>query len=153
MNKAYLSLGSNIEPGKNLAKAIELLNEHGEVSAVSSIWASHAMEADGPDFLNACLAYLTELNADDLKDNVLKPIEAAMGRQRGGDKNAPRTIDIDLLMLNEKPLNPRQWDYFFVIIPLAELLPDLPHPVSGKRLSQVAEEMKVTVWVEKVLLR
>ncbi|HUI89227.1 MAG TPA: 2-amino-4-hydroxy-6-hydroxymethyldihydropteridine diphosphokinase [Anaerolineales bacterium] len=147
LHQAYLSLGSNIDPEIHLPGAIGLLKEYGQVRAVSRAWQSHAVGSDGPDFLNACVLFLSHLPPYDLKEQIIRPIEARLGRVRYADKNAPRTIDLDILLFDETPLNIEFWAYAFVIIPLAELIPDFIHPVSGKKLASAAELLQSQVWI------
>jgi 2-amino-4-hydroxy-6-hydroxymethyldihydropteridine diphosphokinase len=150
LHRACLSLGSNIEAESNLPKAIELLREVGKVVAVSSVWESKSVGFDGPNFLNACVLFLTPLQPVELKEKIIRPIEAKLGRIRGEEKNAPRPIDIDILLFDNHPLNTEFWDYAFVIVPLAELIPDFVHPVSGEKLFRVAGQ--VSVWIKKRVL-
>ncbi len=148
LHQAYLSIGSNIQPEVNLPKAIELLGDYGEVKAVSSVWQSHAVGSDGPDFLNLCVLFATDLRQPyDLKEQIIRPIEAQLGRIRYADKNAPRTIDLDIVLFDDKPLNVEFWDYVFVVVPLAELIPDFLHPVSGEKLSRVSEQVQGQAWI------
>ncbi len=150
MLRVYLSIGSNIQPETNLPKAVELLKGFGIVRAVSSAWESHAVGAAGqPDYLNACVWLETPLSRGDLKEKLIRPIEAALGRRRTPDKNAPRTIDLDLILVNEEPVNLEKWEYPFVIVPLAELAPDIIHPIARKKIIQVAEEMRSETWMVK----
>ena len=145
--EAYLSLGSNIEPERHLIKAIHLLRKHGKVSAFSQAWQSQADGMDGPDFLNACLLFHTSLEADDLIETVIRPLEAALGRVRGPDKFVPRTIDIDLILFDDEPYGEEFWSSPFVIVPLAELLPDFPHPLQYENLERVADRMRRQTWI------
>lgn len=142
VNEAYLSLGSNIQPERHLRKAIQHLRKHGQIRALSQAWQSQAYGMDGPDFLNACLLFCTPLEADDLIDTVIRPIEAALGRVRGPDKFAPRTIDIDLILFEDEPYGEDFWSSPFVIVPLAELLPNFPHPLQYENLSLVSVRMQ-----------
>ncbi len=147
LHRAYLSLGSNIDAEKNLPKAMDLLREVGEILSVSSVWESGSVGFDGPNFLNACILFLTPLQPVELKEKIIRPIEARLGRVRGEEKNAPRPIDIDIVMFDEHPLNTEFWDYAFVAVPLAELIPDFVHPLSGEKLSRFAGQ--VSVWIVK----
>jgi len=149
LHRTYLSLGSNIEPEKYLSKAIQSLGEHGRVVQVSSAWETRAVGSDGPNFLNACALFLTKLGAYDLKEQTIRQIEAELGRVRTADKNSPRTIDIDIVLVDDKPLNVEFWDYVFVVVPLAELLPDFIHPIKREKLSQVADEVRKQTWMIK----
>ena len=149
LHEAYLNIGSNIRPEKHLRESIRLLREYGEVKAVSSAWQSHAFGSDGPDFLNACVLFLTPLDDRDLKAQVIRPIEAALGRVRGPDKYAPRTIDIDIILFDEEPYDGEFWSNAFVVVPLADLLPDFHHPFNYEWLSRVAAHMRRQTWIEK----
>jgi 2-amino-4-hydroxy-6-hydroxymethyldihydropteridine diphosphokinase len=147
LHHAYLNLGSNIRPEVNLPKAIQMLKDYGQVKAVSRVWESHAVGSDGPDFLNACVLFLSYLQPNDLKQRIIRPIEDRLGRVRHVDKNASRTIDLDIVLFDEAPFNIEFWAYAFVVVPLAELIPDFPHPVSGEKLSRVAEQLQGQVWI------
>ncbi len=144
----YLGLGSNIEPVLNLARGIARLREHGEILAFSGVWESAAVGFPGPNFLNLCIRYRTAHDANDLKRAVLLPIETGLGRTRTGDKNAPRTLDIDILSVDGKPISPERWDYPFVVVPLAELTPEFPHPLYGNSLAETAAKVRAETWIE-----
>ena len=147
LHEAYLNIGSNIEPEKNLRESIRLLRKHGQIKAISNAWQSHAFGSDGPDFLNACVLFLTSLEAPGLKEQIIRPIEAELGRVRGPDKNAPRTIDIDIILFDEEPFVGEFWSNAFVVVPLADLLPDFHHPFNYERLIHVAAHMRRQTWI------
>jgi 2-amino-4-hydroxy-6-hydroxymethyldihydropteridine diphosphokinase len=147
LHEAYLNIGSNIEPRRNLPWAIRLLRQYGQVKTISNVWESHAFGSNGPDFLNACVLFLTPLNAGDLKEQVIHPIEAELGRVRGPDKYAPRTIDIDIILFDDEPFGWEFWSNAFVVVPLADLLPDFPHPLNYEKMSQVAAHMRRQTWI------
>ncbi len=144
---AYLNLGSNIEPERHLPGAIRLLREHGQVKAISNAWESHAFGSDGPNFLNACVLFLTPLDVIELKEQVIRPIEAALGRVRSADKYAPRTIDIDIILFDDEPLGGEFWSKAFVVVPLAELLPNFEHPTRHEKLFRVSEQLRSRIWI------
>lgn len=145
---AYLNLGSNIQPEVNLVKAIELLHEQGEVLKVSSAWESRSVGAEGPNYLNACVLFRTKFMQVELKEHIIRPIEARLGRERSENKNSPRTIDIDIVLFDEKPYNDRFWKYAFVIVPLAEIHPDYQNPITRETISQTATRLRSQVWME-----
>jgi 2-amino-4-hydroxy-6-hydroxymethyldihydropteridine diphosphokinase len=149
LHTVYLNLGSNIQSDIYLPKAVDLLRRSCEVRACSSAWESHAVGSQGPDFLNACVLIATPLNSLELKNGIIEPVESALGRVRSRDKNAPRTIDIDTLMVDDEPLSLENWEYPFVVIPLAEIAPDLAHPISGEKISAVAARMRAQTWIRK----
>ncbi len=149
MHRVYLSIGSNIQPEINLPKAIDRLSGFGIIHAISSAWESHAAgAADQPDFLNACVSLETTLH-NNLKEKLVQPVETALGRQRTPDRNAPRTIDIDVILVDDEPVNLEKWNYPFVVVPLAELAPDIVHPITHKKIIQVAEQMRSETWIVK----
>jgi len=148
LHQTYLSIGSNIEPEINLPQAIQMLREYGKVVNISSIWESEAVGSDGPNFLNLCVLFLTDLQQPvDLKEQIIRPIESKLGRIRYADKNAPRTIDLDIVLFDNQPLNVDFWEYAFVVVPLAELLPDFQHPVRREKISRVSEQLQSQVWI------
>ncbi len=147
----YLGLGSNIEPEINLARGIARLRENGEILEFSDVWESAAVGFPGPNFLNLCIRYEAAPDTDELKRTVLLPIESGLGRVRTGDRNAPRTLDIDILAVDGVPFNPERWNYPFVVVPLAELMPEFPHPLSGEALEAVARGAQAETWIVRRL--
>jgi 2-amino-4-hydroxy-6-hydroxymethyldihydropteridine diphosphokinase len=146
-HRAYLNIGSNIRPEANLPRALEMLRQHGQVPAVSQAWETRAVGSAGPNFLNACVLFLTPLSAGDLKTQVINPIEDGLGRVRGDDRNAPRTIDLDIALYDDTPLHLNNWENAFLLVPLAELAPELRHPMTGERLSDAAERVLRVTWI------
>src|SRR5512142_1008004 len=130
----YLSLGSNIDPEANLPRAIEMLRMYGRVKDISGVWESHAVGSDGPNFLNASVLLETDVPPAELKQRLTLPIETAMGRVRTADKNAPRPIDLDVMLVDGQPFNLDRWDSAFVLLPIAQLLPDAAHPLTQEPL-------------------
>lgn len=141
-HQAYLSLGSNIESAKNILLAIEKLRTAVTVNAISTIWDTPAVGADTSRFLNASAWVSTQYSARELKDIVIAGIEKELGRVRTADKYAPRTIDIDILIYDEQVLDSNLWVREFLVIPTAELRPDLEDPVTGLTLNQIAQSMR-----------
>jgi 2-amino-4-hydroxy-6-hydroxymethyldihydropteridine diphosphokinase len=147
-NLAYLSLGSNIEPERNLPAAVDRLGRWGRVQTVSTAWESAPLGfADQPNFLNAIVLLETSLSAQALRQEAIASIETALGRVRSANKNAPRTIDIDIMLFNHDVLqvgqrripSPEVLERPFVAIPLAEVAPDYIHPETGQPLRQIGE--------------
>lgn len=148
MHQAYLSLGSNIQPEINLPKAVELLREYGEVRRVSNAWESEAVGSDGPNFLNACALFITPLLQAEVKDQVIQSIETKLGRIRSTDKNAPRTIDIDIILFNEQLCDTKYWKQAFVVVPLAEIYPEYQNPITQESITETAARLRQAVWME-----
>lgn len=145
---AYLNLGSNIQPETHLVRAVELLHEYGRVLKVSSAWESKSVGAEGPNYLNACVLFQTALRQVELKETVIRPIEARLGRRRSENKFAPRTIDIDIVLFDDQPYNDKFWRYAFVIVPLAEIYPEYQNPLLGENIVQTATRLRSQVWME-----
>ena len=148
-HRFYLSIGSNIQPEINLPKTIELLRGYGTIQIISNAWESHAVGANGPNFLNASALFSTPLNPKELKNKIIRSIEATLGRVRSRDKNAPRTIDIDIIMVDDEPCNLERWKNPFVVLPMSEVAPELKHPIEHQKLSLVAEGMSSQTWIKK----
>jgi 2-amino-4-hydroxy-6-hydroxymethyldihydropteridine diphosphokinase len=151
-NLAYLSLGSNIEPERNLPAAVKLLAQYGYVRAVSSVWQTEPVGfAEQPNFLNAAVLLETALSAQALREEAITRIEELLGRVRTENKNAPRTIDIDIMLFNHDILQIGQrhipadiLERPFVAIPLVEIAPDYVHPEIGQTCKQIAQRLPVT---------
>jgi 2-amino-4-hydroxy-6-hydroxymethyldihydropteridine diphosphokinase len=134
-------LGSNIEPAKNLGRALDLLARHVIIEEVAHTWETPPVGSRGPNFLNTAALVRTQLPPSLLKSLVLRRIERELGRVRTANKNAPRTIDLDILVYEGQVIDPKVWSYAFIAIPLAELLPDLPNEETGESLEQAAKRL------------
>jgi len=149
MNVAYLALGSNIEPERHLPAAVAHLARFGHVRAVSTVWETPALGlAEQPNFLNAAVILETPLSAQALRLEAIGAIETELGRARTENKNAPRTIDIDIMLFNRDIVqvnqrhipDPEIVERPFVAIPLAEIAPDYVHPETGQTLHAIARQ-------------
>ncbi len=141
MAAVYLGLGSNIDPESNLHLGIaELRRRYGEIE-LSAVYRSHAVGFDGDDFLNLVARFESEESPQTICE-AIEVIHNLAGRDRSGGKWEARSLDIDLLLYNDKVIDappvrvPRDdiLEYSFVLRPLAELAPDLVHPVTGKTM-------------------
>jgi 2-amino-4-hydroxy-6-hydroxymethyldihydropteridine diphosphokinase len=148
-NLAFLSLGSNINPERNLPAAVGHLVRYGRVKAVSGVWETLPIGfLDQPNFLNAAVLLETHLSAQALREEAITAIEATLGRVRTKNKNAPRTIDIDIVLFNRDLIqlqgrripDPEVLERPFVAIPLAEIAPEYVHPETGQSLMEIAKE-------------
>jgi 2-amino-4-hydroxy-6-hydroxymethyldihydropteridine diphosphokinase len=149
-HRVCLLLGSNIEPEKNIPLAVALLQKRMPVLRTSSVWESQAIGSDGPNFLNAALLALTEADANHLKEQVFRPLEAQLGRVRTQDKNSPRPIDIDLILFDQQLLDPSLWHYAHRAVPVAEVLPGYLLE-TGEYLNDAASRLAsmTPIWVRK----
>ena len=146
-NWAFISLGSNIAPERNLPQAVQRLAEHCHLLATSPVYETKPVgKTDQPNFLNAAVLVETDLTASELKTQVLHPIEQELGRVRTADKNAPRTIDLDISLFNDEVLeverrripDPEILEFSHIARPLADLAPQQVHPETGQTLLQIA---------------
>ena len=147
LHKIFLSLGSNVQPEIYLPKAIDLLREHGQVKEISSVWESRAVGSNGPNFLNLCLLFVTFIAPENLKEQIIHPIESGLGRVRSENKNAPRTIDIDIVMADGDPVNLEFWNYAFIVVPMADIAPKLLHPITRKKMSAASRLLRSQIWI------
>jgi 2-amino-4-hydroxy-6-hydroxymethyldihydropteridine diphosphokinase len=151
LNAAYLALGSNIRPVENLREAVRLLTKYGTIRRVSRVWESPPADGSGqPHYLNAAVLFDTPLSARALRLDAIASIEESLGRVRvPHDKNAPRTIDIDIALFNRDVLtidhrrvpDPEIACRRFLTQPLAELDPDYVHPELGITLAEIARQL------------
>jgi 2-amino-4-hydroxy-6-hydroxymethyldihydropteridine diphosphokinase len=142
IHTAYISLGSNINPVDNLQKATKLLRTAGDIIAISNVWETAAVGSQGPNFLNAAAAFLSPFTHFTLKDLVLHRIEDQLGRVRSADKNAPRPIDLDIIIFDDQVKDNELWARLYIARPFAELLPNLVNPLNGKTLLATADELQ-----------
>ncbi|TLN10476.1 2-amino-4-hydroxy-6-hydroxymethyldihydropteridine diphosphokinase, partial [bacterium] len=141
MHRAILLVGSNILPEENIPTCIALLQEHCRVVSISTIWETQAVGSAGPNFLNAALLVETGMAREDFKWQVLRPGEEQMGRVRSTDKNAPRTIDIDIILWDGQVVDANLWKYDYVALPVSALAPDIVEPGTGRTLAAVARDL------------
>ena len=147
MSRALVSLGSNVGREKNLPAAVRALRQHPELAVVetSCIFESPAVGGDYPAFFNAVVVIDTELDPATLKA-TLRGIEAGLGRVRTDDKNAPRAIDLDVVLyddLEDEKLgipDPDLSEYSYVAVPAAEVAGDWVVPGRNKTVAEIASQ-------------
>jgi 2-amino-4-hydroxy-6-hydroxymethyldihydropteridine diphosphokinase len=146
---AYLSLGSNLGNREdNLDMALKLLSQRMRLGKVSSIYDTEPLgNTSQPRFLNLACEVSTHLTPEGLLA-LAKGVEGKMGRR--GKSGQPRTIDIDILLYDDKVMDtpdlviphPRMAERSFVLVPLAEIVPDLVHPVLKKTIKELNKAIK-----------
>ena len=150
---AYLSLGSNLGDRRaNLEQALERLKDLGEVTATSSFYETAPVDfTRQPEFLNLAVALATEKMPKQLLHALLE-IERSLGRKRTSAAAAvkgPRTLDIDILLFGSAIIDtaeltiphPRMHERRFVLEPLAEIAPDLRHPVFKRTMRELRDAL------------
>lgn len=145
MIRAYIALGSNLaDPRRQVLSALQALETLPESRLVrcSSLYRTPPLgPQDQPDYVNAAVALDTNLSPETLLDHTQR-IELAHGRERKAERWGPRTLDLDIMLFGDLTLNtPRlivpHYDMknrAFMLIPLAEIAPDLVFP-DGSPLS------------------
>jgi 2-amino-4-hydroxy-6-hydroxymethyldihydropteridine diphosphokinase len=149
-HRVFVAMGSNIEPEKNLRRAVALLSERVDLVDVSSVYETAPVgKEDQASFLNAAVVIRTSHSAAVLKREVLSGIEQVLGRVRTEDKNAPRTIDLDIALFDYDVLavgsrripDPDIETYPHLAVPLADVAPYYVHPESGRALREIADSL------------
>ena len=148
MAKAYVALGANLGQAQQALKdVIDRINEEDEVAVIKTT----PIDSSGPDYINAVIEIKTELTAEQLLHRLLE-IEKEFGRVRPvGIHNAPRTMDLDLLLFEDEVRqsefltlpHPRMHERAFVLVPLCEISPEVVIPGKGlakNYLKSVAEQ-------------
>ncbi|MUK88047.1 2-amino-4-hydroxy-6-hydroxymethyldihydropteridine diphosphokinase [Ornithinibacillus sp. L9] len=166
-NKAYLALGTNIEPRyEHLKHSLEILGNHKSIKVIkkSSIYQTAPVGyTDQNDFLNMVVQIETTLTATELLTNCQR-IEQQLGRKRE-IRFGPRTIDLDILLYNEENRkseqltipHPRMHERAFVLIPLEEIAPGILLPSRGESVRELVNKLSkkdmkdVMIWTRNGL--
>ena len=155
---AYLSLGSNLgDRAGNLKAAADRLRAFGEVVAVSSLYETEPVEFTAqPWFLNCAVQLDTENPPEQLLTGILE-IERQLGRRRGLQKG-PRIIDLDILLFGSSTFkapgltipHPAMHERRFVLEPLAEIAPEVRHPLLKKTIRELLSVLPAGQAVRKI---
>ena len=151
MARAFLSIGSNINPSENIRRALEFLCRHVRVVGISTVYLTPAEgRPEQPSYYNCVVEVETQMPPIQLKYSVLRTIEESLGRKRTADKFAPRTIDLDLILYDDLIMENADLTLpdsqierrAFVALPLLELSPGLRLPGSGLTISEIAASLQ-----------
>jgi 2-amino-4-hydroxy-6-hydroxymethyldihydropteridine diphosphokinase len=141
IHQVVIGLGSNISPEENLVSSLYLMSRLVPIEAVSGVWQTEAVGSPGPDFLNAAVLISTQLSIEQLRNRIIRPIENLLGRTRTKDPNAPRTIDLDILVYDGHLLDQDLWKYAHLGVPVAEIMPTFKDPQSGDQAVVIAKQL------------
>jgi 2-amino-4-hydroxy-6-hydroxymethyldihydropteridine diphosphokinase len=126
MNNCIVGIGSNIDPEENIRRMLEILDQEVIVVQVSGFVKTAPLGmTDQPDFINGAVKIGTDLKMEDFR-HYLKALEDRLGRDRDRPKHGPRCIDLDILIWNEKIVDPDYYTRGFLRDAAAELgfIPD-----------------------------
>jgi 2-amino-4-hydroxy-6-hydroxymethyldihydropteridine diphosphokinase len=149
MPRVFVAVGSNVDPEESVMRGLRLLDAEVGVRSVSTFYRTPALDRPrDPSFVNGVVEVGDTLGPLQLKTS-LQRIEGTLGRRHGGDRYAPRTLDLDLLLHGDQVLSsdglrlphPDIRERAFVAIPLLELAPDLVLPDSGIALRSIVESL------------
>ncbi len=151
MHNGYISIGSNIDKDKHIPASLTALENYFGSLTLSSIYESESVGFVGDTFYNLIAGFSTELTVKEVA-KILRQIELENGRTRESQKFSSRTLDLDLILFDDLILNdgrlqiPRNEieHYAFVLEPLAEIAPDLTHPISHLSYAELWEKFDKT---------
>ncbi|MGB2105987.1 MAG: 2-amino-4-hydroxy-6-hydroxymethyldihydropteridine diphosphokinase [Porticoccaceae bacterium] len=151
MALVYLSLGSNIDRKRHISAALDALAERFGSLEISTVYESVAVGFEGDSFYNLVVGINSDLAVGEIT-KILKHIEDCNGRDRSAPKFGPRSLDIDILTVDnlageidgiKLPRN-EVLKNAFVLQPLAELADNMIHPLTQKTIGQHWQEFDKT---------
>ncbi|MEY3785871.1 MAG: hypothetical protein RLZ75_76 [Pseudomonadota bacterium] len=159
MRKGYISIGSNIDKNKNIPASLEAIKLHFGQLTISSIYESESVGFIGDTFYNLVVGFNSEFSVKEVA-KILRQIELDNGRTRNSQKFSSRTLDLDLILYDNLILNDGRLQiprdeierYAFVLEPLAEIAPDLKHPISDISYSDLWKKFDKTNLTQQRIL-
>ena len=144
MTEVYVAAGSNIEPLRNLRKALDVLASHFAPLRLSRAYRNSAVGFAGDDFVNLVVAFDTTRNVREVLER-LHEAESACGRARDAPKWAPRSMDLDVLLFGDMVCDepglalprPDLVRRPYMLRPMAELAPQRRHPTLGATMGEL----------------
>jgi 2-amino-4-hydroxy-6-hydroxymethyldihydropteridine diphosphokinase len=144
MARVYLSLGSNVEPIRYLRVALDALRERFGALDISPAYRSTAVGFDGADFINLAVGLDKDMSPEALND-WLHALEDRNDRRRDVPRYADRTLDVDIVLYDDLvtqgsghlDIPRKELKHAFVLKPVADIAPQLRHPVSGHTMAEL----------------
>jgi len=150
MARAFIGIGSNIDPAENVRVAIRSLARQTRLVGISMVYCTDALDRpEQPPYYNCVVEIETEAPPSEVKRGVLHSIENSLGRKRSEDKYAPRTIDLDLIVYGDLVMDaegiklpaPEILERPFLAIPLFELAPNMVLAGYNQRIVEIASRL------------
>ena len=144
MMQVAVSIGSNLERERNVRDALDALGKTFGKLLLSPIYESAAYGFDGPPFYNLAVIFETLLDVRAVREKI-QAIENQQGREVGENRSGSRSLDLDLLLYGNAIFHEQELDvprreileHSYILKPLADLLPGLPHPVTGEVFADI----------------
>ncbi|HED12857.1 MAG TPA: 2-amino-4-hydroxy-6-hydroxymethyldihydropteridine diphosphokinase [Gammaproteobacteria bacterium] len=160
MPDIFIGLGANLDPGKNIRKALGLLRLYFNEITCSPVYQNAAVGFDGPPFINLVARFHSSTSAIEVQV-ILKQIEHQCGRTKESKRFTSRTMDIDLLLFGDQISQdggihvPRNeiLQHAYVLKPLADLYPQGLHPVSKERFIDLWQAMEKCIETSLLAVR
>ncbi|MBT8062734.1 MAG: 2-amino-4-hydroxy-6-hydroxymethyldihydropteridine diphosphokinase [Xanthomonadales bacterium] len=149
-NTAYLGLGSNVDAERHIRIAIDALRQRFGGVVISPVYRSKAVGFDGEDFLNLAASIETSLGPYDLR-SFLRDLEGQHGRDRAAPKWSDRTLDIDILLIDDLVIYDDELEiprreilkFAHVLVPLADIAPDVTFPGHDRTLAELRDSLSL----------
>lgn len=142
--QCFVSVGSNVEKEKNIVAGLNSLRETFGKLLISPIYETEAVGFAGDNFYNLVVSFESDFSAREIFE-TLRELEFKHGRLKNSQKFSPRTLDLDLLLYGDEIIEnatlklPRLdiEKYLFVLRPLADIAPNLKHPILKKTYAEM----------------
>jgi len=162
LNHVYILIGSNVEPQRNIPRTLEVLKQWFNIVAISPIYESAAVGGtlDDAPYWNMAIQVESYTILLLLRRN-LRSLEHQLGRRRfdlEGERLKTVIVDLDILLYNNEvnrsviePLpHPDLLEHAYAAVPLADLAPHVPHPVTGEPMGEIAQRLREGVTLRRI---